>query len=195
VSARTAAIRYGALAALVSATLGCTTHAVVRDTTRAVGGHVDGLSRALSGYARTLESDAAGRVERLAAERRDLAAVESGLQAQLAVWALAGRDAELRLYEGVVKAAADAVIAERDLADREAREAAALRATQAKFETQSTQLKGLVQQLGELAEPPGFREQRAFVFGYLRQIGEEIERLQEEARKAAEEAGKVSPTR
>jgi hypothetical protein len=195
VRTRKDAITYGCLAALVVGTLGCTTHAVVRDTTRAVGGHVDHLSRALSEYARTLEGDAAGRVELLAAQRRDLAAVESGLQAQLTVWSLAGRDGELRLYDGVVKAAADAIAAERALADREAREAAALKDTQAKFDTQSTQFRSLVQQLGVLAESPGFREQSAFLFGYLKDIGDEIERLQAEAKKAADDAKKVSPTK
>ncbi len=189
------AIRYGCLAALIVATVGCTTHAAVRDTTRVVGGHVDQLNRRLSEYAKTLEADAADRVERLAAQRRDLAAVESGLQAQLAVWSLAGRDGELRLYEGVVKAAADAVAAERSLIDREAREAAALKDTQAKFDTQSKQFKSLVQQLSDLAEPPGFKEQSAFLFNYLKAVGDEIQKLQDEAKKAADEAEKVPPSK
>jgi len=189
------AIRYSCLAALVVATVGCNTHAVVRDTTRAVGGHVDQLNRGLSEYAKTLEADAADRLERLAAQRRDLAAVESGLQAQLAVWSLAGRDGELRLYEGVVKAAADAVAAERSLIDREDREAAALKDTQAKFDTQSEQFKSLVQQLIDLAEPPGFKEQGAFLLNYLKAVGDEIQKLQDEAKKAADEAEKVPPSK
>jgi len=191
---RTTVIRYGCLAVLVVGTSGCTTHAVVRNTTRAVGGHVDHLSRALSNYAKTLEADAAGRVELLAAQRRDLTAVESDLRAQLTVWSLAGRSGELNLYEGVVKAAADAIAAERDLADLEARETAALKGTQAKFDTQSTQFKSLVQQLEVLARSPGIQEQAAFLFGYLKEVGDEIERLRAEAEKAADEAKKISPT-
>ncbi len=190
-STRAHVIRYGCLAALVVSTVGCTTHAVVRDATRAVGGHVGQLDSGLSEYARTLEADAATRVERLAAQRRDLAAVESGLQAQLAVWSLAGRDGELRLYEGIVKAADDAVAAQRSLIDREAREAVALRDTQAKFDTQSKQFKSLVQQLSDLAEPPGFREQSAFLFNYLKAVGDEIQKLQDEAKKAADAAEKM----
>jgi len=101
------------------------------------------------------------------------------------------RNGELRLYEGVVKATDDAVAAEQSLIDREAREAAGLKATQAKFDTQSQQFKSLVQQLSDLAEPPGFREQSAFLFNYLKAVGDEVQKLQDEAKKAAEEAQKV----
>jgi hypothetical protein len=190
-SGRERAIRYGRLVALLVSTVGCTTHGVVRDATRTVGGHVDQLGRGLSEYTHTLEADAAARVERLAGQRRDLASVESKLQARLAIWSLAGRDVELRLYEGVVKAAADAVAAQRNLLDREAREAAALKDTQANFDLQSKQIKSLVQQLSELAEPRAFREQSAFLLGYLRSVGDEIQKLRDEAKKAADKAATV----
>jgi len=188
---RAHAIRQGWLAALLVSTVGCTTHAVVRDATRTVGGHVDQLNRGLSEYATTLENDAAARVDRLATQRRDLASVEYKLQARLAVWSLAGRDGELRLYEGVVKAAADAVAAQRSLIDQEARETAALKETQAKFDTQSTQLKSLVQQLSDLAEPPGLKEQSAFLLEYFKSVGKEIQKLRDEAKKAADKAAAV----
>jgi len=188
---RAHAIRYSCLAALFLATVGCTTHAVVRDATRNVAGHVDQLDRGLSEYARTLEADAAARVERLAAQRRDLAAEQAKLQALLAAWSIAGRDGELRLYEGVVQAASDAAAAQRSLIDREARETVALKDTQAKFDTQSKQFKSLVQQLTDLAEPPGFRQQAAVLFDYLRAVGDEIQKLRKEAKTAADEAEKV----
>lgn len=185
------AIAGSLLTVLAVATMGCATHRVVRETTRTVSGHLEQLDRGLSEYAKILEADAAGRVERLAAQRRDLAATEAKLDALLAAWALAGRDGELRLYDGVVKAAAAAVVADRDLADREAREAAALKDTQAKFDTQSKQFKSLVQQLNDLAKKPGVKEQGAFLFGYLKAVGEEVQKLQDEAKKAADEAKKV----
>jgi hypothetical protein len=190
-STKKRAIRSSALVLLAVSTVGCTTHTVVLSTTRTVSGHVDRLDRGVSEYAKVLEADAAGRVERLAAQRRDLAAAEAKLQALLTAWALAGRDGELRLYEGVVKAAADAVVADRSLIDREAREAAALKDTQAKFDTQSKQFKSLVQQLNDLAKTPGVKEQGAFLFGYLKAVGEEVQKLQDEAKKAADEAKKV----
>jgi hypothetical protein len=190
-SVRAHAITGSLLAVLAVSTVGCATHAVVRDTTRIVSGHVDRLDRGLSEYAKVLEADAADRVERLAAQRRDLAAVEGKLQAELTAWALAGRDGELRLYEGVVKAATDAVVADQSLVDQEARTAAALKDTQAKFDTQSKEFKSLVQQLNDLAKTPGVKEQGAFLFGYLKAVGEEVQKLQDEAKKAADEAQKA----
>ncbi len=173
---------------LVLSTTGCTTHAVVRDATRTVAGHVDQLSRALSEYARTLDADAAARVDRLAAQRRDLAALEAQLQARLTVWSIAGRDAEQRLYDGVLRATAETVAAERSLINREAQEAAALKERQAKFDTQTKELKSLTQQLSELAEPPGFKEQSAFLFDYFKSVGDEIRKLRKEADEAADKA-------
>lgn len=186
------AFRAGCLAGMVLATAGCASDALVRQATRTTAGHVDQLNQGLSEYAKTLEADSAARIERLVALRRSLAGAEYQLHARLAVWGIARREGELKLYEGVVKAVRDAVTADQALRDREAQDAAALKQTQAKLDTQAKQLKGLVQQLGELAEPPNFKEQTAFLFEYFKAVGEEVKKLREESAKAGQAAEKAA---
>lgn len=186
------ALRAGCLAGMLLATAGCASDALVRQATRTTAGHVDKLNQGLSEYAKTLEADSAARIERLVALSRSLAGAEYQLRARLAVWAIARRERELELYEGVVTAIREAVTAEQALRDREAQDAAALKQTQAKLNTQAKQLKSLVQQLGELAEPPDFEEQTAFLFEYFKVVGEEVKKLHEESTKAARKAEEVA---
>jgi hypothetical protein len=175
---------------MVLVAVGCASDRLVRQATRTTAGHVDQLNQSLSEYAKSLEADSAGRIERLVAQRRSLAAAEYELQARLAVWAIARREGEIKLYDSVAKATNDAVVADRALRVREAQDLAALKETQARLDTQAKQLKSLVQQLGELAEPPTLQEQTAFLFEYFKSVGEEVKKLREESKKAEQEAEK-----
>lgn len=186
------ALRAACLAGVVFVTAGCASDALVRQATRTTAGHVDQLNQGLSEYAKTLEADSAARIERLVALRRSLASAEYQLHARLAGWGIARREGEIKLYEGVVSAVRDAVAADQALRNREAEDAATLKQTQVRLDTQAKQLKSLVQQLGELAEPPDFKEQTAFLFEYFKAVGEEVKKLREESAKAGEEAKKAS---
>ena len=87
---------------LVVGAAGCAS-SVVRDATKETAGNVTSVSQELSRYQSALESDAAKKINRLAALRTQLAALNAGYEERLAIWELLGEKDALRMLNGVME--------------------------------------------------------------------------------------------
>ncbi len=161
---------------LLAAT-GCASTEVLQ-TTKEVAVNVDNLNRDLSACQKELEKDAKRRVERLAEQRVSLASLEYDLKERLAIRKLTERKLAEKLYVGIQKISEDQIAAERDLADRLARERRALQSSQKKYASQSQALTSLSRQLQELATKRSTKAELAYLAEFGKEVNEQLEALE-----------------
>ena len=159
--------------------LGCTS-TLVLETSKDVAANAQQLNQNLTSYQRALEQDAAGRVDRIASQRVELASLEFKLNRRLAIWDLTDRVAAERLYGGVQELVETSLDAERDLKNRLAAEKKELKVTQSKYESQQKALASLAKQLNAMAVEPDWKTQLQFLGEFGKETSDEIKKLQAE---------------
>lgn len=162
---------------------GCASEKYVRQSTQVVADHVASLKGDIARFAQGHEATAARRIDAVTRQRRLIEQGTDELAQQLK------RQGARSLFDDTVDEATRRIDAERARIERAAAERKELRDGQVKVDTESVQrLDALTAQLKELTTQPGYKDRAKFLVDYFTRTKKEVDKLNEDAQKAEQEA-------